>query len=78
LHPNAPDLSHVPALNPEKHNSRSREDFHRLSGAAKAGSKPMQAGVVGRIRTNGSNPAHGDAKRKHAANKCAEVFALPL
>jgi hypothetical protein len=38
----------------------------------------MQAGVVGRIRTNGSNPAHGDAKRKHAANKCAEVFALPF
>jgi hypothetical protein len=38
----------------------------------------MQVGVVGRIRTNGSNPAHGDAERKDAANKCADVFALPL
>src|SRR5260221_9624724 len=36
LHPHAPDLSHVPDLNPEKHNSRSREDFHRLSGCSKS------------------------------------------
>jgi hypothetical protein len=34
----------------------------------------MQAGVVGRIRTNGSNPAHGDAERKHAANKCGLMW----
>jgi hypothetical protein len=31
-----------------------------------------------RTITDGSNPAHGDAKRKSAATKCAEVFALPL
>ena len=29
-----------------------------------------------RAKTNGSNPAHGDAKRKGAATQCAEVFAL--
>jgi hypothetical protein len=27
---------------------------------------------------SGSNPAHGDAKRKGAATRCAEVFALPF
>jgi hypothetical protein len=38
----------------------------------------VQAGVAKQIRTNGSNPAHGDAERRDAANKCAEVFALPI
>jgi hypothetical protein len=31
-----------------------------------------------RTNTNGSNPAHGDAKPKAQPPKSAEVFALPL
>src|ERR1700758_843358 len=44
----------------------------------RADQKSTRAGATTRIRTNGSNPAHGHAKRKGATNQCAEDFALPL
>jgi hypothetical protein len=31
-----------------------------------------------RTGLNGSNPAHGDIEARGAAQKCAEVFALPF
>jgi hypothetical protein len=34
--------------------------------------------MTGSILGHGSNPAHGEAERKDAANQSAEVFALPL
>jgi hypothetical protein len=43
--------------------------------------KPRSAipqSVPQRTGMNGSNPAHGDVEAKEAAQKCAEVFALPF
>jgi hypothetical protein len=61
----------IPGAEPQAILSRSFAAAGAIGGFA-------AAGVVAAVPGHGSNPAHGNAKRKTAATKSAEVLALPL